>query len=270
MMATIMVVASQTWDNLLMSALYGPAVAGAYALAYNLADIPATQVGEQISDVLTPSLVHLSPNDRRKVLIQSTAMLSLIVFPLAVGLGAVAKTLVSTLLRNAWSMVAPMLSILAFLSVVRPIGWTIGSYLSVQGRTKTIMWLSLLNVVVLFSSMGMLGHWFGPLAACYGVGIGFSTHALGSVWVVRRSEGIPLSSFLRATMPPLAASAVLAAAVFASRWWLTPHLPHLRGIALSVELIAGGIAYIAAIAAISPTMLAQLLRLVRVARRTSS
>jgi PST family polysaccharide transporter len=163
-----------------------------------------------------------------------------------------------------------MLSILAFLSVVRPIGWTIGSYLSVQGRTKTIMWLSLVNVVVLFSSMGLLGHCFGPLAACYGVGIGFSIHALGSIWVVRQSEGIPLSAFLRATMPPLVASGVLAAAVFATRRWLTPHLPQLRGIALVAELLAGGIAYIAAIAAVSPTMLAELLRLVRVARRTNS
>jgi len=268
MVATIMTVASQTWDNLMMSALYGPAVAGAYALAYNLADIPATQVGEQISDVLTPSLVHLSPDDRRNMLVRSTAMLSLIVFPLAVGLGAVAETLVSTLLRNAWSMVAPMLSILAFLSVVRPIGWTIGSYLSVQGRTKTIMWLSLVNVVVLFSSMAMLGHWFGPLAACYGVGIGFSVHALGSVWVVRQSEGIPLSAFLRATVPPLVASAALAAAVFATRRWLIPHLPELRGIALFAELLAGGIAYVVSISVISPKMLVELLHLVRLARRT--
>ena len=269
MMATIMVVASQTWDNLLMSALYGPAVAGAYALAYSLADIPATQVGEQISDVLTPSLIHLSPSDRRKVLVQSTAMLSLIVFPLAVGLGAVAKTLVSTLLRNAWSMVAPMLSILAFLSVVRPIGWTIGSYLSVQGRTKTIMWLSLINVVALFSSMGLLGYWFGPLAACYGVGIGFSIHALGSIWVVRQSEGIPLLAFLGATMPPLVASAALAVAVFVARRWLTPHLPDFRGVALLVELLAGGIAYVVVVAAVSPRTLAELLQLVRIARSTS-
>ena len=64
------------------------------------------------------------------------------------------------------------------------------------------------------------------------------------------------------------ASAVLAAAVFATRRWLTPHLPQFRGIALSAELLAGGIAYVAAIAAISPKMLAELLQLVRRARRS--
>src|SRR6185295_18794518 len=35
--------ASRRWDNLLVSHLHGPAAMGAYNLAYNLADMPASQ-----------------------------------------------------------------------------------------------------------------------------------------------------------------------------------------------------------------------------------
>ena len=41
--------ASRYWDNLMISRLFGPGTTGAYNMAYNLADIPAIQVGEQIA-----------------------------------------------------------------------------------------------------------------------------------------------------------------------------------------------------------------------------
>ena len=45
---------SRYWDNLAISHYFGPAATGAYNMAYNLADIPAIQVGEQIALVLMP------------------------------------------------------------------------------------------------------------------------------------------------------------------------------------------------------------------------
>ena len=66
---------------------------GQYNLAYNLADVPAIQVGEQIALVLMPSMAELPPERRARALERSSALLSLIIFPLAVGLGLVAYPL---------------------------------------------------------------------------------------------------------------------------------------------------------------------------------
>ena len=44
--------AIRRWDNLVVSSLHGPAAVGAYNLAYNLADIPAVQIGEQVTEAL--------------------------------------------------------------------------------------------------------------------------------------------------------------------------------------------------------------------------
>ena len=73
---------------------------GAYNLAYNVADVPAVQVGEQIGDVLLPSFAKLEPAARKAALVRSTGLLALVTFPLAVGLGAIAQPLVDALLRS--------------------------------------------------------------------------------------------------------------------------------------------------------------------------
>ena len=50
------------WDNLAISRFFGAAGAGIYNMAYNLADIPAAHVGEQVALVLLPSMAELPPS----------------------------------------------------------------------------------------------------------------------------------------------------------------------------------------------------------------
>src|SRR6185503_11117155 len=111
---------------------------GMYNLAYNLADVPAIQVGEQIGDVLLPSFARMDVARRPAALVRSMMLLSLVVFPLAVGLGAVAPTLVATIFDARWRPLAPMLVLLSALSVARPLGWAVASYLQAQQLPRRI------------------------------------------------------------------------------------------------------------------------------------
>ncbi|MBV8760881.1 MAG: oligosaccharide flippase family protein, partial [Deltaproteobacteria bacterium] len=102
--------ASRYWDNLAISHYFGTGALGAYNMAYNLADIPAIQVGEQIALVLLPSMAELPVERRPRALERSTALLSLIIFPLAIGLGLIAYPLITVILpSNGWQEVAPLL-----------------------------------------------------------------------------------------------------------------------------------------------------------------
>ncbi len=196
--------ASRTWDNLLYAALFGPGPSALYAKAYNLADVPATQIGESVGDVLVPSFTRMEGADRGAGLIRWTALLGLIVFPLAVGLGAVAPPLVRALFNDQWQGVAPLLMILSVLSVVRPISWTVGSYLQAQGRTRTIMVLEVSKTILLFASMVLLGR-LGPTWACVGVGLAFTANTIGCLWAVHHQDGVSAHAFLSAMWRPLVA-----------------------------------------------------------------
>jgi lipopolysaccharide exporter len=235
--------ASRRWDNLLVSHFFGPGILGQYNLAYNLADIPAVQVGEQIGDVLLPSFASLPLEQRKTALVRSTGLLALVVFPLAVGLGAVAPTVVHALLRKEWEAVAPMLMLLSSLSVVRPVGWTITAYLTARELTRPLMWLALMKVAFLLGCIATIGR-FGPLWACGAVGVAFAGHAIASLGVVTWYDKIPMSRFLARCAPPLVACIPMVLAVLGARWaW--QHLGiETRGVGLLIELVAGALGYI--------------------------
>ena len=108
---------SSRWDNLIVSAMFGPAAMGAYNQAYNLANIPSETLGETAADVLLPSFAQVPVKQRRYAFLEAIALLGLIIFPLAVGLGVVARPLVATLFSVKWQGVAPLLALLSFMSV---------------------------------------------------------------------------------------------------------------------------------------------------------
>ncbi len=261
--AVLLAYASRSWDNLAISALFGATVVGMYNLAYNLADIPATQIGEQIIDVLTPSMSQLDSESRKEELVRTTGLSALVVFPLAVGLGAISETLVRSLLNEKWAGVGPMITVLSGLAVIRPIGWTVGMYLQATDRTKASMWLGVVHVVALFGSMAALGLTLGPLWACAGVGASFALHAALSVAYVSHYDGIPVRRFAQGFFLPLLSCVPMVAAVLGVRWGLAALGVWVRGVNLGLELLAGTLAYVAAALVIGRPISRDLVQLVK-------
>jgi lipopolysaccharide exporter len=253
---------SRNWDNLIIGHYFGTATMGQYQLAYNLADVPATQIGEQIGDVLLPSFARMAPAQRPAALLKSTALLALVTFPLAVGIGAVAPVLVRTMLGAAWSGVAPMLVVLSALSVTRPLGWTIGAFLAVEVRHRThlLMVLETLKILCLGTCLVLAGG-RDPLLSCAAVGLAFGLHALACMVAARRYCTIPLHAFLASVLPALLACLPLAAAAwsvmhFAPGHWSGP-------VVLLLQVAAGAVAYLLAAGLLARRHVAELLQLAR-------
>jgi PST family polysaccharide transporter len=238
--------AARRVDNLLVSGFFGPGVMGAYNLAYNLADIPAVQVGEQIGDVLLPSFAQLAPEKRPDALVRSTTLLALIMFPLAIGLGAIAPTAVQAFFDKRWAEVGPMLMFLSALSVTRPIGWTISSYLQARDRPRLVMILEGFKVIALIAAICTIGRQ-GPLWTCGAVGVAFALHALASLAAVQLIDGVPLWKFLWRLFPPLLACVPMVGAIWVVRVVRVGflHLPN-PYLGLVAETTVGAVAYVIA------------------------
>ena len=254
--------ASRYWDNLAISHFFGPAATGAYNMAYNLADIPAIQVGEQIALVLLPSMAELPPERRGPALERSTALLSLIIFPLAVGLGLVAYPLIAAILpANNWQEVAPLLAILACLSVFRPITWVLSAYMEAESKTNRLMWLEIGKVAVLIGGIAVLSP-FGLRTSACAVGIAFGATAIAGVALVVR-EGPRPGRLLVGFLQPLLACAVMAAAVWATSRLLTTAGVHAPMIYVVVEILVGAIAYVASALTVARETSIDLLQLLK-------
>ncbi|MBA3451992.1 MAG: oligosaccharide flippase family protein [Deltaproteobacteria bacterium] len=254
--------ASRYWDKLAISHFFGTGAVGTYNMAYNLADIPAIQVGEQIALVLMPSMAALPPERRPAALERTSALLSLIIFPLAIGLGLVAYPLISLLLpNNKWQEVAPLLAVLTSLSVFRPITWVLSAYLEAEGKTNRLMLLEIAKIAILLGGIWLLSP-YGLRAAAAAVGIAFGFTAITGIAVVVR-EGVSPGRLFLGFVRPMIACVVMGAAVYITgRVLIGGGLDH-PGILLPIEIVVGGVAYVAAALIVARETSIDLLRLLK-------
>ena len=260
--------ASRYWDNLAISHFFGPSATGAYNMAYNLADIPAIQVGEQIALVLLPSMAELPPERRGPALERSTALLSLIIFPLAVGLGLIAYPLIAAILpANEWQEVAPLLVVLACLSVFRPITWVLSAYMEAEAKTNKLMWLEIAKVGLLIGGIAALAPLGLRTSAC-AVGIAFGVTAIAGVALVVR-EGPRPGRLLVGFMQPLLACGVMGCAVWLVHKGLTAADVHRPMVYVVAEIVAGAIAYVGAAFAVARDTSIDLIQLLKKALKRS-
>jgi PST family polysaccharide transporter len=258
--------ATRRWDNLLVSRFFGPGPTGMYNLAYNLADVPAIQIGEQIGDVLLPSFARMDAARRPDAFLRALSLLGLVVFPLAVGLGVVAPALVATLFDARWAGMGSMLAMLSALSLARPVGWTVASYLQARQLPRSIFMLEAFKLLLLLAGLLTFGR-RAPLLACAAVGVAFAGHALASLWLVRRVDGITLRRSLGSLAPALLACLVMAAAVqlvehsFSNWQALRP------GLRLCIQVAMGTVTYAGAAALLARRATHELRSLLRLALR---
>ena len=254
--------ATRRWDNLLVSHFFGPAVMGTYNLAYNLADLPAIHIGEQITDVMQASFTHMDSAERRRTLLRSLGVVGLVTFPIAVGLGAVAPTLADLFLDRKWAGAGAMLLVLSMLSLVRPVYGSISSYILVELGPRPLVMVEWVTLATLMGGLATLGR-ISPLWSCGTVGLVFGLRSLLAMLVARAKSRIPIWTFVRELLPPLVACVPMALVVFGLRFWLARlgvGAPILR---LVAQVLAGGLVFVGAAFALAPRPARDVMALVR-------
>ena len=258
-LATMAGFVMRRWDNLLISRYFGAGVMGAYNYAYNLADTPGTAIGDQVNDILSASFPRVAPRNRIAALVNSCAMVSIVMLPLSIGLAVVAPTVVTAIFDPRWSDVGPMMVCLSSLAVSRPLTGVLGAYLYAVRRPTAVLWIecaSLIGVVAAISTVGRAGITW----ACLSVAAVFVLRLLAAMWMISRKDGVPISAFLLPMARPLAVCAAMAAGVSMARLALMDLTPLLR---LLVEIALGAAIYVVGIVLADRSACGELLRAVR-------
>ena len=264
--ASIATFGMRRWDNLLISRFYGPALMGAYNYAYNLADTPANAIGDQMSDVIGASFPHVSRRRRAEALVHACTMVSLIMFPLSIGLATVAPTIVNAFFDPKWSSIEPMLMWLAALSMARPIANVLSAYFYASNRSSVVLWIewaTLGGVAVAISTVGR----FGITWACAWVGIVFVLRTLAGIWMVTRLDGLRFTAFLLPMTRPLAACLAMALGVVAARSAFAGLTPTMR---LIEEIGLGAVLYGSSVLILARSDCTEIVRVARAALTTAS
>lgn len=249
-----------TFDNIAVGRLLGASALGAYAVAYNLANLPAFAVADVSNKVAFPFYAELRALHPEKLeetfargLAASAAALVVISAPLCL----LAEEFVFVVYGEKWSAAGEVLRVLAGLGVVRGLVLIVTSVLFGLDRPKAVARGKLFEaaafLVLLYpmvSALGVAGAaWAGVIV--YSLALIHRLKVIGDVVprAPRRALGILLSA-CASGLGGVAAGAVAVAAVERAHyrlavgapvaavasallvWWLVRDLPDARAFAL--------------------------------------
>lgn len=154
---------------ILIGKVYKASDLGYYTRAQQFADFPSSNVTSVLQRVTFPVLCSIQDDEERlrSIYARFLRVSAFIIFPLMLGLGAVAHPLVKVLLGERWMFSAYLLQILCFALMWYPVHAINLNILQVKGRSDLFLRLEIykkiIGIVVVFATLP-----FGLVVMCYG------------------------------------------------------------------------------------------------------
>lgn len=148
---------------------FSPAVVGQFTQANQLASVPVSTLTGIIQRVTFPLFSQLQddPDKMANAYRQTLKLSALVIFPLIVALGVIAKPLFTSLLGEQWQGAAALLSVLCLGYMLYPIHSINLNLLQVTGRSDLFLKLEVIKKVIGVTVL-LLSIPYGVLAMCLG------------------------------------------------------------------------------------------------------
>ncbi len=198
---------------------------GFYTRAHQFAAFPSLNVSGIIQRVTFPVLCSIQDDDARlrDVYQRFLRLSAFIVFPLMMGLAALARPLVLLLLKEQWLMAATLLQILCFAMMWYPIHAINLNLLQVKGRSDLFLRLEVIKKIVGVAimcatiPMGITAMCCGSIASSL-IALAINTHYTGKLIQV----GFLVQ--MRDLLPTILSSLLMGAAVLGLTWVIPGNL----------------------------------------------
>lgn len=228
----------------------GPHGLGIYNVASEIAAMPSTELIAPLNRAVYPAYARLSGvlEELRSRFIEVFSIISLIAFPVAVGMFCVADPAVRILLGPQWLEAIPVIQIFAISGLAGALQSNLYLVIVALGRPKanTILSAALLSIslpVIVVASL-----YYGVLGAAYAH---FGTALLGLfgiVFVFSRLTGIKPRTLGAALWRPALSSVIMAATVFSAIVLINSKSAYLLVIIkLGILIIVGAVSYVASV-----------------------
>jgi lipopolysaccharide exporter len=223
---------------------------GLYSVAYELANLPTTELVWPIQRAVFPGYARLAADidQLRRAFCQVIGLVAMLTVPLGVAVGLLAEPLVHVLLGAKWLDAIPLIQALAAFGIIRSLHGPTGSIFLAIGRPRLIALTQCLQIAVAFSLMIVLIPRFGTIGAAWALIAGALCGMAGNYCMVTRLLALSFADLARSLWRPLAAAVVLIAVILAAADLLHAHAPALPDIAELLSLsLTGTLAFYAAL-----------------------
>lgn len=258
---------ARNFDYLVVGAKLGAVALGFYYLAFRLPELVILSGFQVANEVLFPFYARLregvmeGAEELRRGYLQTVQLGSMVAFPAAFGMAALAVPLVLTLYGEEWRSAAAPLALIAIWAGVASLASMPGAVLKALGRSWLLTATGIMQIAILFPALWLAANFSITAVAASQVAAQTVCLALLGV-VIGRILGIPWYATFTAGAPALALSVLMAAVLYPLGAALPP------GPAVAVGIPFGGLTYLVLLRLLMPEGLRMLVRPLReLARR---
>lgn len=198
-------------DDAFVGWYFGATALGLYQLAYQFSNAPATEITQVISRVAFPTFSKVQENKEqlRNGYFRVIQLSTLIAFPVAAGIIAVASQFVYVFLGEQWAPTIVLIQGLAIWGGLRALGANVGPVFKAVGRPDIETKLQAIKVAIIALTIYPASEYFGLIGVVYViVGNTIITHPL-SYYLVLNIIGESVYRFILQFIYPLFASSLM-------------------------------------------------------------
>lgn len=227
-------------DLLIIGKLLGQEVLGGYSLMKQLASKPLNVINPIITSVTSPVLSQLQDDEAamKRVYLKTLNALSIVNFPVFIGIGLLCQPLVRLIFGEEYLEVAFLVPVFAFYYLIRSVSNPVGSLLIAKGKTNYGLYWNLV-VGATFPIAVILASLFS-VEVVAGVQLFMMLIYYFAMWyvLVRRLSPIGLREYLKQSSGPML-YAFISSGAGVGVLILTSHMHYL------FQLVAGGFVFAA-------------------------
>lgn len=190
--------------------MFGATALGTYAVSYEFANLPTTELGAPINRALLPGFATMESGEEIVSAYRNAiGLLAFLAFPIAAGLFALASFFVPAVLSNKWLDAVPLMRALSLNGVMLMLHSSMCALLIARGFPARVAMANLIFVAVLLPTLAISGFQFGITGVAYAALLSALVCTPVYLWQIRRSVAISPMVFVRAIARPTIAAAVM-------------------------------------------------------------
>ena len=229
--------------QLFIGKIYSAHALGFYSQAQKLKDLPVTSTVQAVQGVTYPALARIADTDDKfsAGYLRIINLLSFAVFPVMLGMVAIAPEMFMLLLGEKWMPTVPYFEILALSGLFYPLAIVAYNIIKVRSDGRVILRLEVVKRVVMTIILAVTIP-LGIEAVAWGMTAMAAVDFIINLAAAMRYVNIGIAPILRALIPQF----VVAAIMFVVLYLLNPYLSALScGVHLFIDVAIGAISYLA-------------------------
>jgi O-antigen/teichoic acid export membrane protein len=220
---------------------FGAAGLGVYTVAYEISNLPSTELVAPINRVTFPGFSKMG----ERALISAAyfrllGMITLLILPVGIGIACVAEPLVHALLGERWQQAIPLIAILAVSGALGATQTNNASVWLALGRPHEVAIVQSCYLLVLFPALYIFLRRYGVVGAGYAYLAAQLVDVVLEMRVTRRVLGFGWDRVLRTVWRPVIAVSLMYLVVTQLDQAIALYMAWLR---LALDALAGAVVY---------------------------